>query len=236
MPDIQNAKTAPSAYSAADIDSILDDLDLEAMNESLEVIEELDENEIDAIEIKLELNASYAQQNSAVMDPSAEPPVSKKKSRVLNLKNSMKKASASTERDLSKIPPEQFQLEGDFTGLVVDPSVKTDTLLLRPQQKKIGEKFDNMFISLNAGRLPSTFIVDALELLMTTGRIDNGSLVSLFSNAGYHIGTARSQAGQLLKLFEVLKIGKVAGKNTLAFNPISTIAQRISQLTNKTAA
>lgn len=238
MPDIHHAPNAPTAYGAANIDDLLDDLDLEAATDEIleePVIEELTDDDLAEIEMKIEVQESYAQQNAVVADPSAEPPVSTKKSRTKSASSGVKKASTPRiERDLTKIAPEFFVLEGSTSD--ADDAVREAVIKLKPTQKKIAEKFESLFIALAAGRKPSTFIVDGLALLDKDRQISNQSLVAAFTLDEYDIGTARSQAGQIMKLFEVLRIGNPSADGSLAINPASTIADRIRNIVAGVAA
>lgn len=128
------------------------------------------------------------------------------------------------ERDLATLPDAVFALRA---GEGVD---KAAVLAHRPTQKKVMEKFENLFISLNAGRKPSVYTMACFEALKAApGSIKMADFVAALEARKYSIGTARSQAGQIANLFTSLGVtSKVAGLYSL--NTDSVIADRLTSL------
>ena len=235
MPDTHIATNANSAYTAADINDILDDLDLEAATSDFEeeVIQEHDDDFLDDIDLKMSLKDNYAQQEAVGADPEAEPPVSTKKARTKSTTPRVSKPAV--ERDLTKIPDEFFVLdEGDPKSFATVSSEHRElTMKFRPAQKKVAEKFDNLFVSLAAGKMPSIFVVEAFKLLEKEGALSTGMLVVHYTSGAagtvYLKGTAQSQAGQIMHLFRALGVIRANGM-VYELNKQSTIAFRLRDL------
>ncbi|WP_092498540.1 hypothetical protein [Faunimonas pinastri] len=136
-------------------------------------------------------------------------------------------------RDLNSLPPEAFILTADVPEDL--EANKKEVLAKRPLQKKVAEKFDNLILSLAADREPSTFIMSCYSVLDAKGEVTSSDLVAalrtMSSNRGttYNEGTARSQVGQIMALFDVTKIATRAGK-VLKLNPDSLYGQALKLL------
>ncbi|CAO3459608.1 hypothetical protein [Azospirillum argentinense] len=111
--------------------------------------------------------------------------------------------------------------------------LKEIVLAQRPAQKKIAEKFDNILCNIASGRLPSVYTMVAYNVVKAKGTATSADIVAAMTGGAgpkaYSIGTARSQTGQLMALFDTLKIAKRSG-NTLTLNPNSTLAAAIDRL------
>lgn len=242
MSDMDTIKGIPQADVTAIMED-LDDLDLAFdLNATidevthgviLEDVVDLDDEAMEALDMKIEQQESYASQTSitiSTVDPDdlAAGQASVKTSKARKTSSAPRAASAPrVERDLTKIDPSFFQLEGEAVAAGgLSEQVRDDVLVSRPTQKKVAEKFENLFISLAAGRKPSTFVVDAAKLLKAKGKLVNSELVAAYSADGYDIGTARSQAGQIVNLFQLLKITQPGGD----LNPASTLMKRIEDV------
>ena len=72
--------------------------------------------------------------------------------------------------------------------------------------KKSREKAINLFVSANNEKAPSVYTRMAVSMLETTGEFTQKSLTEFYLAAGYKIGTARRQAGEMVALFPVVGI------------------------------
>lgn len=126
-------------------------------------------------------------------------------------------------RDLSALP------DAVFTLTVDTPPNKAAVIAARPGAKKVAEKFDNVFVSLAANRAPNVYTVKAFNALVEKSTMTTGDFVAAFKADGYTEGTARSQAGQIMALFDVLGIAKRKG-NSLTLNEESAVAAKLIEI------
>lgn len=223
------------------IEAILDDLDLgDDVGDQpvIEAVEELDDliledNELRDLELTTERQEAYQDQVSE-LDADAgnvEKAKVEKKTKGAKTPRAPRAASTAAPRtpriDLSSLDAVNFVLEGDASAMSDEDkdAAKTATLALMPSQKKVAEKFDNVFQQLAAGKLPSVYVVQAFKLLDTKKTMSSSDLTGDFK-ARYSQGTAMSQAGQIMNLFDTLKIA-TRSKNVLVLNEESVIAQRL---------
>lgn len=245
----QTAKT-DTTTGVEDLDALLEGLDVadaspEAIEETIEEIEaateeaapvveevpdEIDDLDLGAAVAQIEREEVYAEQEStgdadadAAKQAKAEAPKTKKKA-----------AGASTPRtprDMNTVAAEFFVLEGDVATMsdADKDAAKTATIAAVPGQKKIAEKFENLFTSVSAGKAPSRYVVDAFKFLDDKGSITSTDLVAHYQAAGLGTGTARSQAGQIMNLFDTVKIA-TRSKQSLALNKGSVLAGRLRDI------
>jgi hypothetical protein len=93
--------------------------------------------------------------------------------------------------------------------------------------KKVQEKAVNIVTVAVAGGRLSTYTQIALKHLIDTGSLSSKDLVERYkTNDGkaYSLGTARAQAGQMMRLFSDLAIANKDGKS-LTINPDSILAE-----------
>lgn len=84
---------------------------------------------------------------------------------------------------------------------------QTDTLkAVDGLDKKSREKAINLFVSANNEKAPSVYTRMAVSLLEAEGQFTQKSLTDFYMAAGYKIGTARRQAGEMVALFPVVGI------------------------------
>lgn len=210
----------------------IDEMDLDANLREYEAIEDIALEEIEKIEIDIgEIDVADAAALEAAVGTAdakeeiyAEAPVSEV---IEPAPAAVKKAKAPKEkkvaapkiaRDLASLPDEVFALR------VGEPADKAAVLAKRPAQVKIAEKFDNLFVSLAAGRAPSVYALTCYRALKAApGSLKMGDLVAALQATKYSIGTARSQAGQIAFLFTSLGVtDKIGGAYTL--RPDSALA------------
>ncbi|MCK1543357.1 hypothetical protein IVB12_15685 [Bradyrhizobium sp. 179] len=232
--------TSPNTATAMTVDNmdeLLSDLELEMTDEgSEEIVEEVvtvDEGDLAAVETLTEKEEAVASMTSeieadatAVTAPEGDKPAKAAKAP----KTAKAPKQPKIERDLSAIPDEFFQLDASSAGYD-----KAAVIALRPTQKKIAEKFDNLFASLAAGRAPSVYTMACFKVLHEKGEVTSSDLVAAMkaaasrSGGAYSDGTARSQVGQLMNLFGAVGVAHRAN-NKLTFNKDSKIAERLLAL------
>lgn len=253
-----NNKTV-SATDMSEIDNLLGDLEISGSDDDLEELIEavdqavadvvvespeidtslddltLDESDLRKVEATIERQEAYAEQESAIAAAPATTQTVVKAS-----KTPRAPATPRVARDLNSVAPEYFLLEVSSVPLndAELDQVKADTLKLIPVQKKVAEKFENLFTSLASGRAPSTFIVMAFNLLEKTGTMSSTELVAAYKmigaksdTEGYNEGTARSQAGQIMNLFDTVKIA-TRTKQSLELNANSAVAVKLRAILN----
>lgn len=215
------------------VDDVVDDGDQSEI-EDLNIV--ADNNlatpeELNLIEATIEKEKIYEEQ--PVVTPIAVSEVaaavtdkSKKKGKL----SSTRKGGRSV-HSLASVPAEFFVLEEDPSKLDQSrlDAIKDEVIKLRPLQTKIGEKFDNLFISLAAGREPSRYTKMAFAYLLEKGEATNGEVVKMYQDAGLREGTARSQTGQMMTLLSCVKIANRSGQ-TLTLLPDNTITNRLRDL------
>lgn len=218
---------------AESVDDVVDDGDQSEI-EDLNIV--ADNNlatpeELNLIEAAIEKEKIYEEQ--PVVTPIAVSEVtaavtdkSKKKGKL----SSTRKGGRSV-HSLASVPAEFFVLEEDPSKLDQSrlDAIKDEVIKLRPLQTKIGEKFDNLFISLAAGREPSRYTKMAFAYLLEKGEATNGEVVKMYQDAGLREGTARSQTGQMMTLLSCVKIANRSGQ-TLTLLPDNTITNRLRDL------
>lgn len=251
-PAEEPAVEAPiTAAEVEEISQTVAEIEAEAAGEEADVeidLEGLDEAVRD-LEVEAAREAAYAEQEAvpehesvAPADPSEKPA---KKARA------PKKAAAPAEpgeEKAAKAPRAPRTTLSDLpdTAFVLDTSVDEDPAALaenraavmarRPAQVKVAEKFDNVLLSVAAGRAPSTYTMDCYRALKATGRTSSAALAATLTatdkkggGGTYTIGTARSQSGQFMALAPALKIATREGKE-LVLNPDSLIAMALDAL------
>jgi len=220
------------------VDEVVDDSDQNDQSEITDLNITVDSNvetptseELNLIEATIEKEKIYEEQ--PVVTPIAVSEVtaavtdkSKKKQKL----SSTRKGGRSV-HSLASVPAEFFVLEEDPSKLDQSrlDAIKDEVIKLRPLQTKIGEKFDNLFISLAAGREPSRYTKMAFAYLLEKGEATNGEVVKMYQDAGLREGTARSQTGQMMTLLSCVKIANRSGQ-TLTLLPNNTITNRLRDL------
>lgn len=211
--------------SALETDVLLE-ADAEPETVVEEPTEELDQETERALDAEMTKNDLYEEQaETSISDIAAEaPPVPVKA--VKAAKTPKEPAKPKVERDLASLNAETFVISTDIPEDL--EANKIAVISKRPIQKKIAEKFDNLFASLAVGRAPSTFVMTSFGFLKAQGEITLAQLIACLEAAEYSKGTASSQAGQMMVLFDVTGIA-VRDRQTLKLNPKSTIALALSE-------
>jgi hypothetical protein len=224
MKNVNESETAVTASEAATVEDILGDLEIEDAGSSS--IVELDAHDEAVIETMVAAEGAYDDQPTSTSGietaPTAAPTAEKK---------APKEKKARTPRELSALDPDVFG--------AADEAGKDAVITSRPTQKKIAEKFDNLFQSIAANKKPSTYTVACLNVLLTKGTATSADMVGALKagtvshgktkGAVYNEGTARSQAGQLMALFATVGIA-TREKQVLTLNSGSPLVAKLKTI------
>lgn len=233
-----------SAAEVSSIEESLMDLEIEELVEGDTAVEEiglsamgeLDETDEAALEMVIAKDEVYAEQESSEVLDEPVAVIKEKKAKAAKAPKAPRAAAApkapAPTRDPAMLPESAFILTPAHSA--IDPEVnKADVLASRPLQKKIAEKFDNLLVSLAAGRAPSVYTMDCFRVLDLKKSCTSGDLVAALcattkrgGSDTYSIGTARSQVGQCMELFKVLGIADRA-KSALTLNEDSLLAVQL---------
>ena len=232
---VEGALEAIEAHD--DVMDVLDDLDLgdagptyEAAAE--EVIEELDFADLEAVGTAIEREAAYAEQVSdATVDTAAAATAminkpARKAAGTRTPKTPKTPGAPRAPRDMASIPAEYFVTDVNNTDASTFEAAKTAMIAKTPTQKKVAEKFEQLFACLSIGKKPSDYVCDIFPVLDAKGSMTSSDIVATFKARGLGQGTAQSQCGQILVLFGALGIATRSG-NTLTMNGDSKIAARL---------
>lgn len=91
--------------------------------------------------------------------------------------------------------------------------------------KKVGDKASNLLRHKSQPAKLQKYTRLGMDLLIDKGSVTSADLTKHLQSSGYTIGTARSQANQLMSLLPALKIADKSGR-TIAIRPDSVIAQQ----------
>jgi hypothetical protein len=222
-----NAETSALDASAG-IEELLTDLTLDDLNGTEnddEVIEALTDSEEAAVEAVEAVEGAYAEQTTSTADVSA-PPASEadaEPAKTVRKPREKKAAAPKAPRDLNSIDASVFVLTDGVTDLEAN---KAAVIALMPKQKKIAEKFENVFRSVAAGKAPSEFVRIGFKTLHNSGTMTSTELVAALKAAEYSEGTSRSQAGQIMALFPLLGVAKREGQK-LTYNADAPMTKRL---------
>lgn len=239
--------TGDTSEEGSQEDTIVEDV-LEAVDETIveEIVEEgstevtaadgaLADDLLRDLDIGLEIAETYAESKPDSADPAGaktkaastkttkEPKVAKEKK-----VKAAGDATTRTPRDITTVSPEFFALTEPADGADLD-AIKVATMALKPTQKKVAEKFDNLFTSLSVAKAPSTYVMIAFKLLDDKKECTSTDIVAAYKAADLGEGTARSQSGQIMNLFAAVGIADRVGQ-VLKLRSDSKIAERIRSL------
>lgn len=229
------------ALSALDDETPVEEI-VEKTIEEIEAVEEpttddLSDDFLADLEIAAAKQSAYEQQASTEMPDIAETIATGGAIKTKKTRSTSKGVSAPKQpRDLAAVPADFFLLSNDQPPKDADEMTaeKTAVMSKRPTQVKIAEKFDNLFLQLSVGKKPSTYVMLAFDLLKAKGEFTSTDLVNHYKANGLGDGTARSQTGQIMVLFNVVGIADRVGQ-TMKARSNSMIADRISALTTSAA-
>lgn len=222
LSDLEMGTSAdPDAFKAifGDSDTVLDEEGALRLESDLTKIEHYGEQASDGTTMSFEEPVLEAPAVKAPKAPKAAKVAKPKKDPVV--------------RDLNELPAETFRL-----SLHADAD-QAAVIASRPSQKKIAEKFDNIFVALNAGKAPSTYTMKVFGFLKAQNVLTGGELVKLMTASSkvttkivktdtIDATTSASQVGQMMVLFNVLGIATRVGQ-TLTLNPDSAIAAKLEK-------
>jgi len=243
MSNIGTSMNAPiNVAELESIESILGDMELdptiveasavEEIETPVEEITELDPEQERQLEAAIARSEVYEEQPAGepivAADEAPAPTKAAKTPRTPKVPGTPRAA-----RDINALPNEAFILT-DEAPADLDAN-KAAVLTLRPTQVKIAEKFDNILMALAAGKRPSVYVMDCFKTLKAAGTVKSTDLMAAITasttkgGSGKALGTARSQAGQIMHLFDVLGIADRSG-NTLTIRPNSVLADKLAAL------
>jgi hypothetical protein len=191
----------------------------------IEALDETDEGIIEGVVAREEVYADQPDGKTIETVAAEEAPAV-----VTKTKRAPKTAKPKAVRDLNDLDASMFVLTAEAPADL--EANKLAVIGLMPKQKKIAEKFENLFLSIAAGRKPSVYTMTCLSALVAGGTVTQTDLVgalkaSAKKNGGaYHEGTARSQAGQMMTLFAAVGIAS-RDKQTLVYDTTSPIAAKL---------
>jgi hypothetical protein len=223
----------PTAAEIADLEAALAGLD-DDVEGAAEIIEEMPsaaavEAAVQEIEMEEAKSEIYEKQEAAEL--SAEPVEKKETKKSVVTPRKTMTGSKKSEVVLEKLggnSAEFFALEIADAGLDEKGLLakRADTLAkIDAMAKKVGEKAVNLIDFINSGKKLSAYTEIALRLLIEKGEMSTKDLVEKYQARPYSIGTSRSQAHQMFKLFPELKVGIMDGK-TMKLNPDSLIVAK----------
>lgn len=131
----------------------------------------------------------------------------------------------------------------DYIMLTPDWAIKTDDERLEAfgkiidgMAKYVGDKAVNLFTFLKTGGGLNIVTARGFEVFLKDGQLvggKDGNIVQNLLAKPYSLGTANSQANQLLQLFTLLEIGKRTARGTVVVNEDSTILERVKDILGK---
>lgn len=191
---------------------------------------ELDEDLLADLESTVARAEIYSSQaaGASVADAADVAAVQKpaKKARKPKDPNAAPAAARAPRKALADLDDGVFQL---FNSETPGPANKQVTLDARPQQVKVAEKFDNLFLAIDAGKAPSRYVVTAFKLLRKTGAMTSADLNAAYIAEGLGKGTANSQTGQIMHLFATVGIANRSGQ-ALQLRADSTVATKLDAI------
>ena len=223
-----NVEVIETAAASGSIEELLVDLDMsdivsEADNADA-ILETLSEGDVAAIEVAGAVSEAYADAKTSSTDVSA--PVTEKPARKPREK---KAATEKAPKDLASLAPEVFVIADGVTDLEAN---KTSVIGMMPTQKKIAEKFENLFRSISVSKAPSVFITTCFDVLSKAGTATSTEFVAALKAADYGEGTARSQAGQIMALFALVGVATREGQK-LTFHADAPISKKLAAIPAK---
>lgn len=173
--------------------------------------EELADDELADLELAVDRAEAYEAQD-AEEDEVKTQPVNPKRRK--SSSGSSAASKSKTPRDMASVEAKHFVLQADVSKMSEKQmeDCKTSVIATTPKQKKVADKFENLFISMQRGVAPSKYVVAAYDLLKAKGSMTTADLIAHFKSTGLGEGTARSQSGQIKVLFQVTGIANLSGK------------------------
>lgn len=230
--DLNTSEVIEGAAAAGSIDELLADLDLSGLagTETVEeVIESMTADDLEAVEQHSAIEEAYSEQETSATEvsaPEVSEPAAATEKRARKPRAAKAAKAPAAPKDLSSIDPAVFVLEDGVTDLDAN---KAAVLAKVPTQKKIAEKFENVFRAVSVNKRPSVYVMATFDVLNDKGEATSGDLVGVLKAAGYNEGTARSQAGQVMVLFNLLGVATREGQK-LTLNRDAPMTKRLAAL------
>lgn len=230
----KNKPAAEVAAISAEADAQLDAELKELIGDATEVsaVAASGEEEIDLAAIDAEANAAsakteaYAEQEGDPTPTASVTSITAGKKKAASTPRVSRAAGARASSVLvSKFEPDALLkaamlVSGDVEDESLVEALKDDVDKLA---KKVGDKAVNLIRFQGDSKKLQGYTRIGLSKLIEDGEASSKQLTDHFVSAGYTIGTARSQANQLMTLFPALKVAHKSGRNLL-LNADSTIA------------
>lgn len=210
-----------------------------ATAEVAEVDLEMLDAEATAAEIK---SSAYAEQEAPVAANDDEAPIvattTAAKSKTTRAPRVSRAAGGKSSAVLASVMPAEALLKAAclVSGDVEDPAL-VDALKTNVDSlaKKVGDKAVNLLRNASDPRKLQNYTRLGLEFLIENGAASSKTLTDMLQAKGYTIGTARSQANQLMALLPALKVADRSGRN-LALNADSTLVTQFTDASLVAAA
>lgn len=232
---MSNPDTHAGSSAAAQLETVeqalgeleMADLGTDEVIEALEPIAEMDAEQERTVEAAIARSEVYEESEApALLTESTETIAPAKKAKTIG-------GAKRTPRDVNTLDASAFVLS--TTAPADLEANKVAVLSKRPKQVKIAEKFDNVLSALAVGKAPSIYVTTCFQTLLAAGTVKSADLVAAIQasttkiGGAKKIGTARSQAGQIMFLFDLLGIAIRTG-NTLTLNGDSALAVKLAAL------
>jgi hypothetical protein len=240
--DLNNSEIVEAAIVAGGVEELLADLDMDLSGGDgdgdvvEEVIEALSPGALAAIEIVGAVGDAYIEQPVTTGNIEAPAPAAAKEKKVRKASTKVAGTPRAT-KDLSAIDAGVFVLEDMAVAVIGLEANKLAVLAAVPKQKKVAEKFENVIRSLSVNKRPSVYVMACFDVLQAsaTGEATSSDLVGALkaassrSGSGYSQGTAAAQTGQIMVLFDHLKIAKRDGQK-LTLDRDAPMTKRLAAL------
>jgi len=205
--------TTVTAVASAEVEAANDEIDLEEI-ESVAVAQATKE-------------AAYAEQEPEQADPNSNvTPIAAAKTKKSSTPRPSRAAGAKASAVLTSVIKEDDQLLKAAMLVTTDQEdpALVDQLksVVDGLAKKVGDKAVNLLRNQSEPKKLQNYTRLGLAHLIEEGSTSSKMLTDAFQKAGYTLGTARSQANQLMALLPALKVADKSGKN-LTLNADSSI-------------
>ena len=227
--------TSKKAAAAAVAEDVLTEEEIAAAAEAAEAMENVEEVDVEAAVAEVEKEetkkAIHSKAKSKKATSKKATPKKAKKEAAPRMSLQTHPASEIITTRLGSDHHVLFDLDGSKKQTAANLRKTQGAVLaaLDEVDKKTREKGVNLFTSLAGERRPSTYTYAATKFLKAKGEMTLKTLTDHFLEAGYAIGTARRQAGEMMVLFPIVGIGTRADERgaPVVFNDNSVLAGKI---------
>ena len=200
-----------AARTETPVDDVLSDEEIAAAADVAEASDNADEADIESAVAEVETTDAVAEANAnSTGDEPASARATPKEPAAPRMSLATHTAS---EIITARLGSDHHSLFDLIVGRWKNPTAKnlrasqaTTLAAIDNLDKKAREKAINLFVSANNEKAPSVYTRMAVALLKSKGEFTQKSLTDHYLAAGYMIGTARRQAGEMVSLFPVVGI------------------------------